>query len=191
MFIDSEGCMQCRRLFPAVRLQPTSDIFCAVLNAKVPGWDSSSNVIHSQPTAIFINKNNVLLLLLHVTIRTNKYEYYKFISVSLFQLEQAEESHQKLLKTKTDLEHDLEIKKNSLFIDSELCMGSRRWFPVKRMQPNCQLLNKAIDSKYDLNKGLDGKVAFQYLYWIPPFHSLTSKIFGWLSPRYLHSESID
>ena len=86
MFIDSEGCMQCRRLFPAVRLQPTSDIFCAVLNAKVPGWDSSSNVIHSQPPAIFINKKQCTFTVIacyntHQQIRILQIHIGIFVSV--------------------------------------------------------------------------------------------------------------
>ena len=84
MFIDSEGCMQCRRLFPAVRLQPTSDIFCAVLNAKVPGWDSSSNAIHSQPPAIFINKTMYFYCycMLQYAPNTNITNLYRYLCFS-------------------------------------------------------------------------------------------------------------
>ena len=37
MFIDSEGCMQCRRLFPVTRLQPTCDTLINAIDSRVPG----------------------------------------------------------------------------------------------------------------------------------------------------------
>ena len=53
-------------------------------------------------------------------------------SVDLLQrkLADAESSHQDLLMNKSRLEHDLKIKSNSLFIDREKCLSSRKSFPV-------------------------------------------------------------
>jgi len=45
-------------------------------------------------------------------------------------LNEAEHSHQDLLANKSRLEHDLKIKSNSLFIDREGCLSSRKSFPV-------------------------------------------------------------
>jgi len=45
-------------------------------------------------------------------------------------LQEAEAQHQHLLKTRSNLETDLQIKMNSLFIDREKCMGMRRSFPI-------------------------------------------------------------
>ena len=45
-------------------------------------------------------------------------------------LQEAEAQHQQLLKTRSSLETDLQIKMNSLFIDREKCMGMRRSFPI-------------------------------------------------------------
>lgn len=45
-------------------------------------------------------------------------------------LNEAEMSHQDLLVNKARLEHDLKIKSNSLFIDREKCLSSRKSFPV-------------------------------------------------------------
>ena len=45
-------------------------------------------------------------------------------------LSEAESSHQDLLMNKARLEHDLKIKSNSLFIDREKCLSSRKSFPV-------------------------------------------------------------
>ena len=41
-------------------------------------------------------------------------------------LNQAEMSMARLLKTKSKLEHDIEVKENSLKIDSKYCMGMRK-----------------------------------------------------------------
>ena len=46
---------------------------------------------------------------------------YLFIYLFLFQ---------DLLMNKARLEHDLKIKSNSLFIDREKCLSSRKSFPV-------------------------------------------------------------
>ncbi|XP_064627479.1 tektin-3-like isoform X1 [Lineus longissimus] len=46
------------------------------------------------------------------------------------QLRQAENTLQQLLRSKAQLEHDLAIKNNSLFIDREKCMGMRKTFPM-------------------------------------------------------------
>ena len=67
--------------------------------------------------------------------------------VSLFQLKEAEACYQQLLKTKSELEHDIDIKANSKFIDSEGCMQCRRLFPVTRLTPACDVLVNAIDSR--------------------------------------------
>ena len=69
------------------------------------------------------------------------------ILVSLFQLKEAEESYQELLKNKSNLEHDITIKANSLFIDSEGCLQCRRLFPVIRMQPSCDIFSEVVDCK--------------------------------------------
>uniref|UniRef100_A0A224XBL8 Tektin n=1 Tax=Panstrongylus lignarius TaxID=156445 RepID=A0A224XBL8_9HEMI len=45
-------------------------------------------------------------------------------------LQQGEAQHQQLLMTRTNLEKDLHIKTNSLFIDREKCLGMRRSFPI-------------------------------------------------------------
>ncbi|RZF48215.1 hypothetical protein LSTR_LSTR006182 [Laodelphax striatellus] len=45
-------------------------------------------------------------------------------------LQEAESQHQQLLKTRANLESDLHVKVNSLFIDREKCLGMRRSFPV-------------------------------------------------------------
>lgn len=43
---------------------------------------------------------------------------------------EAEAQHQQLLKTRSNLETELAIKMNSLFIDREKCLGMRRSYPV-------------------------------------------------------------
>uniref|UniRef100_A0A1B6C9Y6 Tektin n=1 Tax=Clastoptera arizonana TaxID=38151 RepID=A0A1B6C9Y6_9HEMI len=45
-------------------------------------------------------------------------------------LQEAEAQHQQLLKTRSNLESDLHVKINSLFIDREKCLGMRRSFPI-------------------------------------------------------------
>lgn len=45
-------------------------------------------------------------------------------------LMEAEAQHQQLLKTRSNLETELSIKMNSLFIDREKCLGMRRSYPV-------------------------------------------------------------
>lgn len=45
-------------------------------------------------------------------------------------LQEAEVQHQRLLKTRANLESELHNKVNSLFIDREKCMGMRRSFPI-------------------------------------------------------------
>lgn len=45
-------------------------------------------------------------------------------------LQDAESEHQRLLKTKSNLEGNLKNKVDALFIDREKCMGVRRSFPV-------------------------------------------------------------
>ena len=107
--------------------------------------------------------------------------YYIYILVSFFQLEKAEEIHQQLLKAKKDLESDKEIKANSLFIDSELCLASRRWFPVVHLQPDCQLHNKCSVT-HQLNMHMDCKIQFQYLYWTSIFNFDCKGSPGWISP---------
>ena len=53
-------------------------------------------------------------------------------SVDLLQrkLAEAEGAHQDLLANKARLDHDLQIKANSMFIDREKCLSSRKSFPV-------------------------------------------------------------
>ena len=73
-----------------------------------------------------------------------------FLLVSLFQCTQAEEVYQELLKNKSKLEHDIKSKALSKFIDSDLCLDSRRWFPVAaKLRPNCQLFNKFLLDKLE------------------------------------------
>ena len=48
----------------------------------------------------------------------------------ILQLNHAEAANQDLLKNKARLEHDLAIKSNSLHIDREGCLSSRKSFPV-------------------------------------------------------------
>ena len=48
------------------------------------------------------------------------------IMLSLFQLVEAEKGKQTLLKNRSKLEHDTEIKAKSLFIDKEECMFMRK-----------------------------------------------------------------
>ena len=50
--------------------------------------------------------------------------------LNVLQLNQAEASNQDLLRNKARLEHDLGIKSNSLHIDREGCLSSRKSFPV-------------------------------------------------------------
>ncbi|PSN28988.1 Tektin-3 [Blattella germanica] len=45
-------------------------------------------------------------------------------------LQELEAQHQQLLKTRSNLETELQIKVNSLFIDREKCLGMRRSFPL-------------------------------------------------------------
>lgn len=45
-------------------------------------------------------------------------------------LKEAENQHQHLLITRSNLEKDLEVKVNSLFIDREKCLGLRKACPV-------------------------------------------------------------
>ncbi|CAJ0926700.1 unnamed protein product [Ranitomeya imitator] len=51
------------------------------------------------------------------------------IQVLQQRLREAEDTLQMLVHTKANLEHDLSIKANSLFIDQEKCMGMRKSFP--------------------------------------------------------------
>lgn len=48
--------------------------------------------------------------------------------LSLFQLDDAEKSHQKLLKNKSSLENDIEIKRNTMLIDKGECFEKRQDF---------------------------------------------------------------
>lgn len=45
-------------------------------------------------------------------------------------LQQLEEQHQQLLRTRCNLESDLKSKMDSLFIDREKCVGLRRSYPI-------------------------------------------------------------
>lgn len=51
-------------------------------------------------------------------------------SILSFQLQEAEAANQDLLRNKARLEEDLAIKSNSLHIDREGCLASRKSFPV-------------------------------------------------------------
>lgn len=50
-----------------------------------------------------------------------------------YKLQEAEATHQQLLKTRSNLETELKNKVNALFIDREKCMGLRRSFPVNNL----------------------------------------------------------
>ncbi|KAK7590963.1 hypothetical protein V9T40_002576 [Parthenolecanium corni] len=45
-------------------------------------------------------------------------------------LKDAETQHQRLLITRSNLEKDLQLKVNSLFIDREKCLGLRKSCPI-------------------------------------------------------------
>lgn len=45
-------------------------------------------------------------------------------------LQEAEAQHQQLLCTRNNLEKDLSLKVNALFIDRDKCMGMRRAYPI-------------------------------------------------------------
>ncbi|KYO40823.1 tektin-3 isoform A [Alligator mississippiensis] len=60
-------------------------------------------------------------------------------------LRDAEDTLQMLVHTKSNLEHDLAVKANSLFIDQEKCMGMRKTFPNTlrlQSQRSCKDLSK-------------------------------------------------
>ena len=54
-------------------------------------------------------------------------------SISLLnnKLQEAQTAHQDLLRNKSRLEHDINIKSNSLAIDRQRCLGQRRNLPFK------------------------------------------------------------
>ena len=56
--------------------------------------------------------------------------FMKYFKPNIFQLNEAEASNQDLRRNKARLEHDLAIKSNSLHIDREGCLSSRKSFPV-------------------------------------------------------------
>ncbi|KAJ8925245.1 hypothetical protein NQ315_001432 [Exocentrus adspersus] len=58
------------------------------------------------------------------------YELQDSIETLHRKLREAETQHQRLLKTRSNLEAELHNKVNSLFIDREKCMGMRRSFPI-------------------------------------------------------------
>ena len=145
--------MQCRRLFPATRLQPTCDTLINAIDSRVPGWSTSyytrSESRYLIPLYI-VHLNHCIFKIFHVTLH---YVIIILLLVSLFQCTQAEEVYQELLKNKSKLEHDIKSKALALFIDSELCMESRRWFPVSnKLQPDCQLFNSFLSDKLDTIK---------------------------------------
>jgi len=57
-------------------------------------------------------------------------EIYETVDVLQNRLRAAEAALQELVRTKSTLEHDLSVKNNSLFIDKEKCMGTRRTYPT-------------------------------------------------------------
>jgi len=57
-------------------------------------------------------------------------EIYETVDVLQNRLRAAESALQELCNTKTTLEHDLGVKNNSLYIDKEKCMGTRRTYPT-------------------------------------------------------------
>ncbi|NXG55945.1 TEKT3 protein, partial [Hemiprocne comata] len=57
------------------------------------------------------------------------HELDKTVQILQQQLRDTQDRLQVLVHTKSDLEHDLAIKANSLFIDQEKCLGMRKSFP--------------------------------------------------------------
>ncbi|MEE6526441.1 hypothetical protein FKM82_027094, partial [Ascaphus truei] len=57
------------------------------------------------------------------------YEIDDTIQTLQQRLRDAEDTLQMLVHTKANLEHELSIKANTLFIDQEKCMGMRKSFP--------------------------------------------------------------
>ncbi|XP_074745123.1 tektin-3 [Strix uralensis] len=65
----------------------------------------------------------------HLCLVNEVYEIDETIQSLQQRLRDAEDALQVLFRAKSDLEHDLVIKANSLFIDQEKCMGMRKTFP--------------------------------------------------------------
>nr|XP_054762898.1 tektin-3-like [Lytechinus pictus] len=57
-------------------------------------------------------------------------EIYETVDILQNRLRAAESALQELLRTKTTLEHDLGVKNNSLYVDKEKCMGTRKTYPT-------------------------------------------------------------
>lgn len=57
------------------------------------------------------------------------YEIDDTIQTLQQRLRDAEDTLQALVHTKANLEHELAIKANTLYIDQEKCMGMRKTFP--------------------------------------------------------------
>lgn len=78
------------------------------------------------------HKNNVLIpfpAFFPLSLVNEVYEIDDTIQGLQQRLRDAEDILQTLLHTKANLEHDLAVKANSLFIDQEKCMGMRKTFP--------------------------------------------------------------
>lgn len=64
-------------------------------------------------------------------------------------LHEAENALQHLLRTKSALEHDLQVKNNSIFIDREKCMGLRKSFPMApRVATTWSQQPRTLDTHY-------------------------------------------
>ncbi|PIK49434.1 putative tektin-3 [Apostichopus japonicus] len=57
-------------------------------------------------------------------------EIYETVDILQNRLRAAESALQELVRTKSTLEHDLQVKNNSLYLDKEKCMGLRRTYPT-------------------------------------------------------------
>lgn len=57
-------------------------------------------------------------------------EIYETVDILQNRLRSAEAALQELVRTKSTLEHDLQVKNNSLYLDKEKCMGLRRTYPT-------------------------------------------------------------
>uniref|UniRef100_A0A670XTV9 Tektin n=1 Tax=Pseudonaja textilis TaxID=8673 RepID=A0A670XTV9_PSETE len=78
------------------------------------------------------HENNVLIpfsAFFPLSLVNEVYEIDDTIQGLQQRLRDAEDVLQALLHTKANLEHELAVKANSLFIDQEKCMGMRKTFP--------------------------------------------------------------
>ena len=58
------------------------------------------------------------------------HQIYESVEALNARLRASEATMQQLLVTKSQLEHDLAVKNNSIYLDREKCLGMRRAFPL-------------------------------------------------------------